>query len=128
MIVGAKMGPPAPGEGWESREIRAAFEMVRLRDRSLLGRLPIAAVDISNLGRRLDRHGCEIVLRLRNGCEIRWGAPPSGRRAAGEADLEAKLANLKRILDADPALDAELVDVTKPGRVDYVSREEGSRP
>ena len=118
-VVGTMMTPPAPGSRWEGREIAVAFEMLELCRRSLLGTLSIATMDISNLDGRIRPYQCEVVLRLRSGCEILWGAPPSASRPLWEADVEGKLANLKRALELYPADEGRTIQIFEPGKIVY---------
>ena len=123
-VVGVMMAPPAPGEIWDSRDIRVAYEMIRLRENSMLKTLPIVEMDLSNLGGRIHPFGCEIILRLSNGCEIQWGSPPSERKPHWEADVAGKLANLKRALELSPAADGRTIYISEPGKVVFVPEEQ----
>lgn len=122
-IVGTMMAPPAPGVRWEGREIAVAYEMLLLFKHSMLGSLPISEMDLSNLDGRIRPYQCEVVLRLSNGCEILWGAPPSASRPLWEADVEGKLANLKRALELYHADEGRTIQIFEPDKIVYAPEE-----
>lgn len=121
VVTGVTMAPPPPGQIWNTADLRAAFEMVGVIESSpMLQKLAIAEMDLSNLDGRIRPGGCEIVLRLKGGCEISWGSAPSNRKI-WEASVEEKLANLKRVLDARPGLGmVQRVRIFEPGRASIV--------
>lgn len=118
-IVGTMMAPPEPGRRWKGREIAVAFELLELRRRSLLGRLPVVEMDVSNLDGRIRPYQCEVVFRLSNGCELLWGSPPSATRPLWEADVEQKLANLKMALDGGALAEGRTIHLFTPGEIRF---------
>lgn len=128
VVTGVTMAPPPPGQLWNTADLRAAFEMIGVIESSpMLQKLRIAEMDLSNLDGRIRPGGCEIVLRLAEGCEISWGSAPSARKI-WEASVEEKLANLKRVLDARPGLGrVQRVRIFEPGRASIVETGSASR-
>ncbi len=100
--------PPPPGRKWEGAEIAAVLEMAELMAREpLFKKAGVTAVDLANLGARLDRRRAEIALVTSGGCTIEWGRVPSSNRV-GETPLAEKLAGLRQVLEAWPNLEGRL--------------------
>lgn len=126
-VTGVMMSPPAPGLPWTSPEIAAAFEMLRLIENSLMQGLPIVTMDISNLDRRLRPAGSEVVLRMSQGWEIHWGAPPSAAAAPWEAPVADKLAALHQALKRRPNSPGGAIYLANPGGAFVVGEEPDAR-
>ncbi|MBI2931969.1 MAG: hypothetical protein HYY16_09980 [Planctomycetes bacterium] len=103
-IVGSASVPPRPGERWESADIRAGVELVEMIARSAsLRALDVRAVDVSNVGGRVDRRRPETALLTAVGCTIYWGRAPSSGRF-GEPAPEEKLELLAAVVREYPGL------------------------
>jgi hypothetical protein len=83
---------------------RKAIEAAVAVLESLNGVLPLASVDVANLGGRRDPLASEISLATAEGTVIEWGRRPEDDRP--HLDAETKLDNLQRFLDQGPGLGA----------------------
>lgn len=104
VVTGVASLPPAPGRAWLDPALRAGVELADfVHGESLLRRLGVREVDVSNFGGRLDPRRTEIALVAGSGCALHWGRAPSSA-GFGELPVEEKLENLRHVLGAYPGL------------------------
>jgi hypothetical protein len=103
-ITGVASLPPEPGKVWEDASLKAAVAMVDyIPDNSILRRLGIRDVDVSNFGGRQDPRRSEVSLVTTNGCIVAWGRT-SQTSKFGDLSTEEKLENLREVLAVYPDL------------------------
>jgi hypothetical protein len=103
-ITGVPSLPPEPGKVWEDASLRAAVAMADfVPDNSILRRLGIREVDVSNFGGRQDPRRSEVSLVASNGCVVAWGRA-SQTSKFGDLSTEEKLENLREVLAVYPDL------------------------
>ena len=91
-IVGVSSEPPEPGELWDSPELQAAVELLRLIDGRPFSR-EIVEVDVSNYNGRRKRSP-HIVMRTDQRSELRWGRA-IGTEGRIEVDHMQKLQHIE---------------------------------
>lgn len=104
-ISGVASPPPEPGRPWEDPALKAAMALADLvESNSLLARLRIREVDVSNFDGKTDARRSEVAFVTASGCTIAWGRAP-GAGKFGEPSSEEKLENLREVLAVYPNLD-----------------------
>jgi hypothetical protein len=103
-ITGVASLPPEPGKVWDDASLKAAVAMSDfIPDNSILRRLGIREVDVSNFGGRQDPRRSELSLVTTNGCVVAWGRT-SQTSKFGDLSTEEKLENLREVLAVYPDL------------------------
>lgn len=98
-------GPvPVAGARWEDPGILAAVDVADvLGGYGVGGMVSTQAIDVSNIGGRVDRREPEILIWAEQGVAIRWGRPRT-TEAYGEPDVRTKLQSLAMVLRQYPRL------------------------
>lgn len=103
-ITGLASLPPEPGRAWTDPALKAALGLADFaQENSLLARLKVREVDVSNFGGRADPRRSEVTFVTATGCAIAWGRAP-GAGKFGEPSPEEKLENLREVLAVYPGL------------------------
>lgn len=96
---------PAAGGAWDDPALLAGIELAELASQeSVLGNARVCAIDVTNLGGRVDPRKSELAMLTDGGCVIYWGRPTSTNRF-GELTVAQKLENLKLVLESYPQLE-----------------------
>lgn len=104
LISGVASLPPEPGKPWQDESLRAAVAMADfIPESSLLRRLGIREVDVTNFGGRQDPRKSEMSLVTSSGCVVAWGRT-SQTAKFGDLSTEEKLENLREVLAVYPDL------------------------
>ena len=104
-IDGVVAKPPFPGDVWSDPVREGVSVALALRRRpDLVRRAGIVAIDVSNVGLRVDRKESEIVLVTAGGARIEWGRSDVSPWAANEVSVEHKLELLEMAMSAYPGL------------------------
>jgi cell division septal protein FtsQ len=105
-LLGVTGRPVAPGEVWSGQVCEGAAVALDLTGmpEALKRAVPIAAIDVGNVGGRKDRVESEIVLVTDSGVRIEWGR--SRRSPLGDLDppVTDKFLRLEQALRAYPGL------------------------
>jgi hypothetical protein len=103
-ITGVASLPPEPGKVWDDGALRAAVAMADfIPESTLLRRLGVREVDVSNFGGRQDPRRSELSLVTSTGCVVAWGRS-SQTSKFGDLSTEEKLENLREVLAVYPDL------------------------
>jgi hypothetical protein len=107
VIEGVMQAPPETGARWAGEDLQAGLELVKL----LFARPyaeEIEKVDVSNLARRKDHKGAQLVLITKYNTEVRWGQPVTmtDDNFFVEVSPAQKLAYLKAIYEEKGRVDA----------------------
>jgi hypothetical protein len=103
-VSGVTSLPPEPGRAWNDPSLKAAMGLADfVQENSLLARLKVREIDVSNFGGRADARKTEVAFVTAAGCTIAWGRP-SGSGKFGEPSSEEKLENLREVLAVYPSL------------------------
>ena len=103
-VSGVATQPPEPGQVWKDDSLQAAVAMADyIPGNSLLGRLGIREVDVTNFAGRQDPRKSEMTLVASNGCQVAWGRTMSTSKF-GDLSTEEKLENLREVLAVYPDL------------------------
>jgi len=104
LITGVPSLPPEPGKPWQDESLRAAIAMADfIPESTLLTRLAIREVDVSNFGGRTDPRKSEMSLVTSGGCVVAWGRTAVTSKF-GDLSTEEKLENLREVLAVYPDL------------------------
>lgn len=104
IISGVRANPPVAGEIWNDPGLNAALQvMTHLEENKLVESLPVASIDVTNIGGRKDPRASEIILVTTGRVRIEWGRAPDTDKF-GELPVAGKIKNLKTILEACPGL------------------------
>jgi hypothetical protein len=103
-ITGVASLPPEPGKPWQDDALRAAVAMADfIPGSTLLTRLGVRDVDVSNFGGRMDPRKSEMSLTTSGGCVVAWGRTTQTSKF-GDLSTEEKLENLREVLAVYPDL------------------------
>ncbi|HVR82877.1 MAG TPA: hypothetical protein VMU54_01115 [Planctomycetota bacterium] len=103
-VTGIASLPPEPGQVWKDESLNAAVLMADyIPESTLLGRLGIREVDVTNYGGRQDPRRSEMSLVTSNGCVVAWGRTAATSKF-GDLSTEEKLENLREVLAVYPDL------------------------
>ncbi|MBI2900742.1 MAG: hypothetical protein HYY17_11210 [Planctomycetes bacterium] len=103
-LVGLGSAPEA-GRMWDDPALAAGIETAELVGREpLLAKAGVTAIDVANLGGRVNPKKSEIAMLTSSGCIVYWGRPESSRKF-GELTVAQKIGNLRLVLEAYPNLD-----------------------
>ena len=103
-VAGVTSLPPEPGKPWQDDALRAAVAMADyIPESTLLSRLGIREVDVTNFAGRQDARVSEMSLVASNGCRLAWGRT-SQTSKFGDLSTEEKLENLREVLAVYPDL------------------------
>lgn len=95
---------PAVGAKWGSESLEAGFEVAELvESEPILAKAGVRAVDVSNVGGKVNPRSSEVALMTESGCVVYWGRPSSTKKF-GELTTAQKIANLQRVLKEYPGL------------------------
>jgi hypothetical protein len=104
VIVGVKNSPPLAGEKWPDKGLSNALDVaVVLKQYQIYSKLDVAAIDITNIGGKINKNGSEIVILSKNNVQIEWGRPINTDKLF-ELSTEEKIKNLYRVLGISPQL------------------------
>ncbi|MBI4577142.1 MAG: hypothetical protein HY722_12850 [Planctomycetes bacterium] len=106
-IHGLPHGTPPPDDGlaWARRDVLAGLSVAAaLREHGAQRLCPIRAIDVSNVGGRLDPTASEIILRAGQDVVLEWGRSAI-EAGPGELTPAAKLKNLAWVLARFPGLE-----------------------
>jgi len=94
VIVAAEGLPPKVGEAWSSEGVRAGAAVAEalLAGRREL-RTRFAAIDVTNVGGRRNRHKSDIVLVTHKGTQVSWGRQASDY-SPGELTADEKISKM----------------------------------
>jgi len=96
--------PPASGERWSARPVRAAASLAyRLVTSDLRDRLDIAGIEVRGSHRDWEQGRGQLVFRTRRDVRVIWGGS-GDQRSPWEPDADQKLKNLRLILRGSPNL------------------------
>jgi hypothetical protein len=103
-VAGVTSLPPEPGKPWQDDALRAAVAMADyIPENTLLSRLGIREVDVTNFAGRQDPRVSEMSLVASNGCRLAWGRT-SATSKFGDLSTEEKMENLREVLAVYPDL------------------------
>ncbi len=96
--VGQIVDVPAYGSVWSDGAVRegiaVAIELYLLYEAPFARDVPIAEIDVTNVGGRLSERESEIVLRTKSGVAIEWGRSLLAPRQIAELTTDQKIQNL----------------------------------
>jgi hypothetical protein len=103
-VAGVTSLPPEPGKPWQDDALRAAVAMADyIPENTLLSRLGIREVDVTNFAGRQDPRVSEMSLVASNGCRLAWGRTSTTSKY-GDLSTEEKMENLREVLAVYPDL------------------------
>ena len=106
-VVGVSSDPPLAGRRWEDPALQAAVRVAdALVQEGVPRQLAVRAIDVTNVGGRVNRRQSEIVVWAEDHVAIEWGRAGDPARPEGGLERTAadKLHNLELVLVASPRL------------------------
>ncbi|MBI5360146.1 MAG: hypothetical protein HZA48_06135 [Planctomycetes bacterium] len=96
---------PEPGQKWTGDGVKSGIAVLQaLKDNGFNEMLKIYAVDVENIGGKMNPLQSEIVVWADNMVPVMWGKSPYSTKF-GELSVDKKLENLKAVLSARPRLE-----------------------